>query len=74
MAPALRLPLPRLPTCAGLVQMARRACIRSSSAWHPLRIPALSRDLAASLPTGPDFYSFSFFFFKKKKLIGDLYS
>ncbi|XP_021572774.1 drebrin [Carlito syrichta] len=56
---------------AGPVQTARRACIRSSSAWHPLRIPALARGLAASLPTGPDFYSFSLFFLK---LVGDLYS
>lgn len=69
---ALRLLLPRLSTCAASGQMAGCTCTRSSSAWHSLRIPALTGDLAAYLPTGPDFYSFSLPFLKK--LIGDLYS
>ena len=73
MVPALRLPSPGPPTCPVSGQMVHSACTRSSSAWHPLWILALAGNLAASLPTGPYFYSFSLFFFFLK-LIGDLYS
>lgn len=49
-----------------------RLHLHSKQLCLALQIPALAGDLAAYLPTGPDFYSFSLPFLKK--LIGDLYS
>ena len=52
--------------------LARRPAVPALAAAPPgtLWTPALAGDLAASLPTGPDFDSGSLF----QKLIGDVYS
>lgn len=51
--------------------LARRPAVPALAAAPPgtLWTPALAGDLAASLPTGPDFYSFSFFLKVDRRLV-----